>query len=175
MMGVYPQSSVFRRLQHCHIQWCFVVVYLAQALSTNVHAFAMSIDAEGVRAQFLDFCRAGKTFTGDDDMTCARLAEALKALLRGKCDALLVACRDHAVLCSYGSDATAFLCQAVTDSAALGFHVVRKGKVLHEFLCQRGFLYEFFSERPAAFFHHDEGPVADVAGEENPQLVSGVL
>lgn len=94
---------------------------------------------EDLRAEFLDFCRVGKSLGDDDDKRCAQLAEVLKAHLKDKCNQLVHGANGQPLLFCYSCDATSFLCADVQQNASLGTSIVRKGKVLHEFLMQRGF------------------------------------
>jgi ABC-type hemin transport system substrate-binding protein len=98
------------------------------------------MDAEAVRQVFLDFARVGKILEGDEDARCARMVEALKARLVERSRDVLARARHQAVLFSYASDATAFLVQGVATAKLGDSHIVRKGKILHAFLMQRGVL-----------------------------------
>jgi len=64
----------------------------------------------------------------------------LKAHLKNKSERLLEAAKHQPVLYSYSSDATALLCQHVAEAGQGAQKVVRRGRVLHELLMQRGFL-----------------------------------
>ena len=98
------------------------------------------MDADEVRRLFLDFSRAGKVLSGDEDALCSRMAEALKAALVEKSTSMLCGARNQAVLFSYASDATSFLVQEMASTKLGELSVVRKGKLLHEVLLQRGLL-----------------------------------
>jgi hypothetical protein len=97
-------------------------------------------EPDDLRALYLDYSRVGKVFEADDDTICSRLAEVLKAHVRDKFCKLLSEARNSVVLYSYSSDATSMLCQTRTSAQLLNKTVVRKGKVLHEFLMQRGYI-----------------------------------
>ena len=114
-----------------------------------------SHDAFALQSVFIDFCSAGKVLTGDDDVICARLAEILKAHLRQQMFELLSQSQGKPVLFSYSSDATSLLCHTQASTYLFGKPVVRKGKVLHELLLQRGFMKSLSStgrERVALLF-----------------------
>lgn len=98
--------------------------------------------ADDVRQLYLEFCRVSKTLQDPEELECARLAEALKECLVRRARDLLDHCQGGAVLYTYGSDATSYVCQAV-KVASLGAQgsVLRRGRVLNEFLMQRGHLF----------------------------------
>ena len=62
---------------------------------------------------------------------------------------------------SYSSDATSFLCSSIAETRSLGDRVVRRGRVLHEFLMQRGFIIGFsvIGEQHAAILMSDPLPL----------------
>ena len=71
---------------------------------------------------------------------CSKLAAALRVFLRSKADNLVQQSQGQAILYSYCSDATSFRCQTTAQSTGAVPHVLRRGKVLHELLMQRGFV-----------------------------------
>lgn len=98
--------------------------------------------ADALRQRFLYFCKVGRVLTDIELRECAQLAEALKEVLLEDAKRLLSSSSGQPVLFSYQSDATSLLCTA-QQQAALGSSaqvVIRRGKVLHELLMQRGFL-----------------------------------
>ena len=97
------------------------------------------MDAEGLQAFSLEYRSASKVLSGED-LVCTRLAEVLKAHLINKCYTVFEQCKHQACLFSCSCDATSFLCQAQASATVAGETVCRKGKVLHEFLMQRGYL-----------------------------------
>ena len=101
-----------------------------------------SFSAADVRELYLEYCRVGKILSADEDVHCARLAAALRQPLRTRAGSLLEKARGCAVLYSYSCDATSYLCRVV-KTAPLGTQggVLRRGRVLREFLMQRGHLF----------------------------------
>ena len=97
--------------------------------------------AEGVRSLALFFCKAGVNLSraGEDD--CAKLAEVLKAFLRKHAEDTAKKHPQQAALASYISDATSFRCESTSTGFSHGKQVVRRGKVLEEFLMQRICVY----------------------------------
>ena len=97
--------------------------------------------AEGVRSLALLFCKAGVNLSraGEDD--CAKLAEVLKAFLRKHAEDTAKKHPQQAALASYISDATSFRCESTSTGFSHGKQVVRRGKVLEEFLMQRICVY----------------------------------
>ena len=68
------------------------------------------------------------------------MAEVLRYFLKQKAMAFLKENTHTCALFSYSSDATSLLCQSVAGAKLEGEHVTRRGRVLHEFLMQRGYL-----------------------------------
>ena len=127
-----------------------------------------SFSAADVRELYLEYCRVGKILSADEDVHCARLAEALRQLLRTRAGSLLEKARVCAVLYSYSCDATSYLCQVV-KTAPLGTQggVLRRGRVLHEFLMQRGHLFCKLPDGRELMALLFKAPVPLSFGEEN--------
>lgn len=96
------------------------------------------MDAQQVKSQYLEFCRAGKVIQADEDTQVLRLAVALQQHLKEGALGLVKRAGKQPVLFSYSSDATSLLCQSVARESTGELVVVRSGKVLHELLMQRG-------------------------------------
>jgi hypothetical protein len=97
--------------------------------------------AEGVRSLALRFCKAGANLNQESEDECAKLAEVLKAYLRKQAENTAKRHPHEAALASYISDATSFRCQSTASGSSHGRAVVRKGKVLEEFLMERICVY----------------------------------
>lgn len=99
-----------------------------------------SADAEGCQHQLVDFCRAWKTLSREEEDLLHRLVEVVKHVLKDKCLSLVKDSQHEAVLWAYSCDATPLKCTKTIVHAAQGSTVTRRGKVLAEFLLQRGFV-----------------------------------
>eukprot|EP00972_Heterocapsa_arctica_P010843 1588464-Heterocapsa_arctica.AAC.1 len=93
-----------------------------------------------MQQQLVDLCRVSKQIAKGEERVLHLLVEVLKKHLRSKCMALLRASQHCPVLWSYSSDATPLKCTTTAVVSAPGASVYRRGKVLHEFLVQRGVL-----------------------------------
>ena len=69
-----------------------------------------------------------------------RLVEVVKHRLKDKCLTLVNDSQHEAVLWAYSCDATPLKCTKTVVHATQGSTVTRRGKVLAEFLLQRGFV-----------------------------------
>lgn len=103
-------------------------------------ADADAATAEATRALYLEHCKAGSQLSHAGEVESARLAEVLKAHLRRLAEDLARRHPQQPALVSYISDATSFLCQSTTTGGIVG-KVVRKGKLLEEFLMQRLYIH----------------------------------
>ena len=115
-------------------------VYDGAVMESASSGTPISAAVERLKSLCQGFCKVSKTLANNEVQDCARLGEALKTHLRNKSEQLLAASRHQPVLYSYSSDATAILCQHVAEARQGTHTVVRKGRVLHELLMQRGFL-----------------------------------
>lgn len=132
--------------------------YPGMASSSAVAAQAPS----NIRDQLVDLCRVSKNIGRGEERDLHQLVEVLKLHLRNKCMSLLRSAQGCPVLWSYSSDATPLKCSATQVASAEGASVVRKGKVLHEFLVQRGCLKakDGTGELKLAFLFSDTVPLS---------------
>jgi len=94
-----------------------------------------------LRAEFVSMTKVGRSLAGKDELLQAsKLAEALKAHLRSKAQALLRNAEGGVVMLSYQCDATSYLVNSTSSVATAGKSVARSGKHLEEFLLQKGVL-----------------------------------
>lgn len=103
-------------------------------------ASASSATADDLRATLVDFCRVTKTIGRAEEKPLHRLLEVLKHHLKSKCIALVEAAAHFPVLWSYSCDATPLKTSVTQTSSHEGATVVRRGRVLHELLLERGFV-----------------------------------
>ena len=101
---------------------------------------AQVLQAQTLRDAFLRYAGVSTVIGNHEEKEVYIFVELLKRYLRQKCDTLVTECAHQPVLFCYAADATSLLCRA-DASAKLGAAVVmRRGKVLAEFLLmQRGF------------------------------------
>ena len=98
------------------------------------------MDSDDFLALCLDYCKASQVLTGDGRWTLATLTEVFKRFFRSRALALVREAGEQPLLYSYQSDATSYLCHARSQSELDKHMVVRKGKVLHEFLMERAYV-----------------------------------
>ena len=99
------------------------------------------LSASGIRAVFLEFCKAGKTLNHTDERLAAHLAEALRDFMHTRGDALVTKNKHAPMMYFYSSDCTSYKCGSMVRSQGNEATVViRRGKILEEFLMQRGFV-----------------------------------
>jgi hypothetical protein len=91
-----------------------------------------------IRSTLVGLCQVGKTLTKHAERVLQQLVEAMKHHLRQRCFSLLREGADEAVLYSYSADATPLRCATTKVHTTAGGQVTRKGRVLEEFLLQRG-------------------------------------
>jgi hypothetical protein len=115
-------------------------VYNGAAMASASSGNPVSAAVEWLKSIGQGFCKVGKVLAKDEEHLCAKFGEVLKAHLKNKSERLLAAAKHQPVLYSYSSDATALLCQHVAEAGQGDHKVVRRGRVLHELLMQRGFL-----------------------------------
>ena len=96
------------------------------------------LSAEQVRNMFLDYCQAGKDLDVMSEMEGAWLAEILKMFLKSKALDLLTEHPREPCLYSYQQDASSYLCQATVSATTQDRKLFRRGKMLYEFLMERG-------------------------------------
>ena len=122
-----------------------------------------SESCEHIRDCVHEFCRVSKTLSVDDNATLGRLAEVVKARLEQKSRECLRCLQGQAVMFSYSCDATSFLCSSFASSSSSGVKIMRQGRVLHEFLMERGFITGFSStgKQHAAILYRDPLPLSD--------------
>ena len=99
-----------------------------------------SADTEDCQQQLVDFCRAWKSLSREEEDLLHRLVEVVKHHLKDKCLTLVNDSQHEAVLWAYSCDATPLKCTKTVVHATQGSTVTRRGKVLAEFLLQRGFV-----------------------------------
>lgn len=98
-------------------------------------------DAEVVRALMLEACKVGKTLDASEVGASAMLVEVLKQYLHTKARRLVEANRSAPMHLSYQFDASSYVCQTTAGASAAGNRVLRRGKVLEEFLMERGCIH----------------------------------
>jgi len=102
----------------------------------------MAMDGARLRELFLDFARCAKVLDGpSDERTLAKLIEVLKYFLRERGLNLIENAGSHAILVSYGSDATPMLTRACfSQQGSDGRRVTRNAFRAEEFLVERMFI-----------------------------------
>jgi len=95
---------------------------------------------ETLRARYLEMAEASKVLSDAEIRECNKLACILRAHLCDKAMSLLEEARDLPALFCYASDQTSHLCETIHHDAVKRRPVIRKGKMLHQFLMERGFL-----------------------------------
>ena len=98
------------------------------------------MDPCSLQALYLDLCKPAKILTESDRLALPRLAGAIREFLWRKAKRLVTESVDVLVLVSYQSDATSHVCKSVAIADASESHVIRCGRVLAEFLVERGYL-----------------------------------
>ena len=98
------------------------------------------MDLDQFAALYLEYCKPSQRLSGDDRWTLAKLTEVLKHFIRERALSIVRGANAQPLLFSYQSDATSYLCLVNKTSKLDGSVVVRSGKVLHEFLMERGFV-----------------------------------
>ena len=98
------------------------------------------MDLPSLQALCLSYCSASKILDTTEVQECAKLAEVLKKFLRLQCLRLVETSQELPILLSYSSDASSCLCHTQSHASIAEHHVLRKGKILVEFLQQRCFL-----------------------------------
>ena len=94
----------------------------------------------GIRQELLDFCKLTKSLSRHEDQVLDQLLEVVKQHLKEKCLRLVQTNQHDAVLWSYSAESTPLRTSATQVSSHAGLTVTRKGKVLQDFLLQRGLL-----------------------------------
>ena len=94
----------------------------------------------GIRQELLDFCKLTRSLSRHEDQVLDQLLEVVKQHLKDKCLRLVQTNQHDAVLWSYSADSTPLRTSTTQVSSHAGLTVTRKGKVLHDFLLQRGLL-----------------------------------
>ena len=93
-----------------------------------------------MQALYQDFCKAPKVLSESERSVLPRLHSALREFLWRKAKRLVTDSVDVPLLVSYQSDATSHVCKAISIAQASEAHIVRHGRVLAEFLVERGFI-----------------------------------
>ena len=101
----------------------------------------MAGNAMELQSVLVGLCKAGRTLDKSEVAHCEQLAELVKGHLSHKAADLMRASKNRPLLYSYASDAMGIVvaCEAHT-SGPQQMTITRKGKVLMEFLMQRGML-----------------------------------
>lgn len=101
----------------------------------------MAGNAMELQSVLVGLCKAGRTLDKSEVAHCEQLAELVKGHLSHKAADLMRASQNRPLLYSYASDAMGIVvaCEAHT-SGPQQMTITRKGKVLMEFLMQRGML-----------------------------------
>jgi hypothetical protein len=102
---------------------------------------AMAGSAMELQSVLVGLCKAGRTLDKSEVAQCEQLAELVKGRLAHKAADLIKASENRPLLYSYSSDAMGIVvaCDA-HSSGPQQKNITRKGKVLVEFLMQRGML-----------------------------------
>lgn len=97
-------------------------------------------DHSGFAELVQGLAQCSRVFGPADTVMAARIGETIASYLRHKSETLVRGAGPMPILYHYSSDATAYLVVHVATSKGDGVKVVRKGKALYEYLCERAFL-----------------------------------
>lgn len=97
-----------------------------------------AVQASGIQEMLVDMSKVSKHLSRHEEQKLHQLVEIIKRHLKNKCLELVQTSQGMPVLYSYSADATPLKCASTAVVSAEGASLTRKGKVLHEFLVQRG-------------------------------------
>ena len=97
-------------------------------------------DVEQLRLVFSGFAKASLVLEKEDHEEAKRCAVILQTCVEERAKEFVMENRDWPILYSYQSDMTSYSCAMATSTDLGGGRVMRDGRVLTEFLLERGFL-----------------------------------
>lgn len=101
---------------------------------------ALPPEEDALREELLQLCKVAATLTPEQEGRLPRLLEALFSHLKDKALGLVHAAGTKPVLFGYSCDGTPIRAAVTLCQSSKRGTTVRKGRVLHEFLLQRGFV-----------------------------------
>ena len=98
------------------------------------------ITAEGIRTLYIEYGKASKVYNRLDLTVARKLAIVLRDFFKEQARLLVATASDRPLLFTYSSDGTSYLCNRPTRFVMAQSKQHRDGRVLCEFLLERGFL-----------------------------------